>query len=97
MYFEIVECFRRLFLTAIPILFLRSTILQIVLVLLISLLFCAIYMELKPFVSQADNKIAILCQWAVSLTLIGSLCLRVDMSEETSNMGPQAIVSSTFI
>lgn len=95
MYFEVVECFRRLFLTAIPILFLRSTVLQIILVLLVSLLFIAVYMELKPFVAASDNKIAILCQWAITLTLIGSLCLRVDMSDEMS-FGPQAIVSIRF-
>jgi hypothetical protein len=93
MYFEVVECFRRLFLTAIPILFLRSTVLQIILVLLVSLLFTAVYMELKPFVSPSDNKIAILCQWAITLTLIGSLCLRVDMTDEMS-FGPEAIVSA---
>jgi hypothetical protein len=95
MYFEVIDCFRRLFLTALPILFLRSTVLQIVLVLLISLFFSALYMELKPFVSPSDNKVAILCQWVISLTLIGSLCLRVDMTDEMS-FGPEVIVSIYF-
>jgi uncharacterized membrane protein YGL010W len=93
MYFEVVECVRRLCLTAIPILFLRSTVLQIILVLLVSLAFTAVYMEVKPFVSVSDNQVAILCQWAITLTLIGSLCLRVDMTDEMS-FGPEAIVSA---
>lgn len=91
MYFEVIDCGRRLCLTALPILVLRSTVLQIVLVLLISLFFNAVYMELKPFVSSSDNKVAILCQWVITLTLIGSLCLRVDMTDEFS-FGPEAIV-----
>lgn len=93
MYFEVVECSRRLCLTAIPILFLRSTVLQVILVLLVSLAFTAIYMEVKPFVADSDNQVAVLCQWAITLTLIGSLCLRVDMTDEMS-FGPEAIVSS---
>mmetsp|Transcript_13524 Transcript_13524/g.22246 ORF Transcript_13524/g.22246 Transcript_13524/m.22246 type:complete len:364 (+) Transcript_13524:290-1381(+) len=90
MYFEVVDCVRRLFLTALPILFLRSTVFQIVIVLLISLLFTAIFMELKPYALKSDNNVAILCQWVISLTLIGSLCLRVDMTDDMS-FGPEAI------
>lgn len=89
-YFEIVECFRRLFLTAIPILFLRSTVFQIVLIELLSLAFCAAYMEYRPFAKKSDNKIAILSQWAITMTVFGSLCLRVDMTAELS-FGPGAI------
>ena len=91
MYFEIVDCLRRLLLTALPILFLRSTILQIVIVLLISLAFNAVYMELKPYVSDSDNKVSNLCQWVITLTLIGSLCIRVDMAGEVG-FGPEVVV-----
>ena len=96
MYFEVIDCSRRLFLTAIPILVLRSTVLQIVLVLLVSLLFNAVYMELKPFVSASDNRVAVLCQWVITLILIASLCLRVDMTDEHS-FGPEVIVSPSFV
>jgi predicted outer membrane repeat protein len=90
-YFEVIECSRRLLLTSIPLLFLRSTSLQIVLVLLVSLVFCAVYQELRPFVNQSDNVVAIYSQWAITLTVLGSLCLRVDMTEEVSSFGPDAI------
>jgi hypothetical protein len=90
-YFEVVECFRRLCLTAIPIVMLRSTSLQVVLIMLLSLAFCAVYMELRPFAKKSDNQMAILSQWAVTLTVLCSLCLRVDMSEEVSSFGPDAI------
>ena len=81
-YFEIIECFRRLALTALPVLFLRSTVLQIVLVLIVSLGFSALYMELRPFVNHSDNTVAIISQWSISLTVLGALCMRVDMSDE---------------
>lgn len=95
LYFEVVDCARRLLLTAVPILVLRSTVLQVVLVLLISLFFNAILMEYKPFVLESDNKVAVSCQWVISLTLIASLCLRVDMTDEFS-FGPEAVVSIVF-
>jgi hypothetical protein len=81
-YFEVIECFRRLALTAMPVIFLRSTVLQIVLVLITSLAFSALYMELRPFVNKSDNRVAIISQWSVSLTVLGALCLKVDMSDE---------------
>jgi hypothetical protein len=93
-YFEMIECFRRLLLTSIPILFLRSKIIQIVLVLLVSLFFCALYMELRPYQNKSDNIVAIYSQWAITLTVLGSLCLRVDMTDEingSTSFGPNAI------
>ena len=95
MYFEVVDCIRRLFLTALPILFLRSTVMQVVIVLVISLIFTTIYLEFKPFISPSDNRVAISCQWAISLVLIATLCLRVDATEEVA-FGPTAIVSVLF-
>jgi predicted outer membrane repeat protein len=84
-YFEIIECFRRIALTALPVLFLRSTVIQVVLVLIVSLGFSALYMELRPFVKRSDNAVAIVSQWTLSLTFLGALCLKVDMSEDNLN------------
>jgi predicted outer membrane repeat protein len=84
-YFEIIECFRRIALTALPVLFLRSTVIQVVLVLLVSLGFSALYMELRPFVKHTDNAVAIVSQWTLSLTFLGALCMKVDMSEDNFN------------
>ena len=83
-FFEVVECFRRLFLTAVPILFLRSSVLQVILILLMSLGFSALYMHVQPFAKTSDNSVAVCSQWAISLTVLGSLCLKVDLSDEVS-------------
>ena len=83
-FFEVVECFRRLFLTAVPLLFLRSSVMQVILILLISLGCSALYMHVKPFAKDSDNSVATCSQWAISLTVLGSLCLKVDLSDEVS-------------
>lgn len=76
-YFEVLDCFRRLFMTAIPVLILRGTTEQLLLVLMASLVWCIIYMQLKPFEMPNDNNIAIMSQWAISFTLIGGVMLKV--------------------
>jgi hypothetical protein len=50
-----------------------------------------VYQELRPFVNQSDNVVAIYSQWAITLTVLGSLCLRVDMTDEINSFGPDAI------
>lgn len=77
-YFEILDCFRRLMMTAVPILILRGAVTQIVIVLLTSLACVAAYMELKPYTTQSDNTVAVLSQWAITLTLISSILIRID-------------------
>lgn len=81
-YFEVLDCFRRLFLTAIPVLVLRGTSVQLLLVLMASLVWCIIYMQLKPFEMPNDNIIAIMSQWAISFTLIGGVMLKVSADEQ---------------
>ena len=83
-FFEVVECFRRLFLTAVPILFLRSSVMQVILILLISLGCSAMYMQVHPYAKDSDNSVAKCSSWAISLTVLGSLCLKVDLTEEVS-------------
>lgn len=72
-YFEMLDCFRRLLLTAIPVLFLRDSVLQVVVVLIFSLVWCIVYMELRPFAKKNDNTVAIISQWAISFTLLGGI------------------------
>lgn len=83
-YFEVLDCFRRLFLTAVPVLILRGTSIQLLLVLLASLIWCIVYMALKPFEMPNDNSIAILSQWAISFTLIGGVMLKVSEGEKNA-------------
>jgi hypothetical protein len=96
-YFEIVECFRRLSLTALPILFLRSSVVQIVLVLLFSLGFSALYMSLHPYEQHSDNKVAILSQWAVSMTVVGALCMKVNANSENGDEFDRELVAILLI
>ncbi|CAM9436268.1 unnamed protein product, partial [Ectocarpus fasciculatus] len=83
-YFEVLDCFRRLLLTAIPVLILRGTSLQLLLVLMASLVWCIVYMSLKPFERPNDNTIAIMSQWAISFTLIGGVMLKVTADEQNA-------------
>ena len=96
-YFEIVECFRRLALTALPILFLRSSVVQIVLVLLVSLAFAALYMTLHPYERRSDNSVAILSQWAVSLTVVGALCMKVNSTSQNGDEFDSLLVAVILI
>jgi hypothetical protein len=81
-YFEVLDCFRRLVLTAIPVLFLRDSILQVVVVLIFSLVWCILYMELRPFAKKNDNTVAIISQWAISFTLLGGIGTRAMQYEQ---------------
>jgi hypothetical protein len=66
------------------VLILRGTVAQIVLVLVASLIWCIIYMQLRPFEKQNDNTLAIISQWAISFTLLGGIVLRVQSNEASS-------------
>lgn len=96
-YFEIIDCFRRLTLTAIPVLILRGTMAQIVLVLLISLTCVAAYTELKPFIRKSDNLVAISTQWSITLTLIIAVMLRSDDSQDKTLLGVMALLVNLFV
>jgi hypothetical protein len=100
-YFEILDCFRRLMMTAVPVLIMRGAITQIVIVLLTSLACVAAYMELKPYTTQSDNTVAVLSQWAITLTLIVSILIRIgeDQGLDRQALGIIAILinSSVFL
>ena len=81
-YFEIVECFRRLMLTAIPVLIMRETATQVILLLLFNLIITAIYSETKPYAQNGDDIASICTQWGINLTLIVALMIRVNTAEE---------------
>ena len=52
------------------------------LVLLFSLGFAALYMEVKPFQNASDNTCGVASQWCISLTLMGSLMIKVNATDE---------------
>jgi hypothetical protein len=85
-YFEVVECMRRLFLSAIPALILPGTSVQVIIVLLFSLCFAGLYAEAKPFTVRSDSVVAIATEWGVTLTLLLGLMIQVaEMEDSVSN------------
>jgi len=100
-YFEVGDCFRRLSLTAVPVLIMRGSSTQIVLVLCVSLACVGAYMELKPFITESDNLVAVVTQWAITLTLIVAIMIRVNESDGINRnvLGLLAILinSSVFV
>jgi hypothetical protein len=98
-YFEILDCFRRLMLTAVPVLIMRGAITQIVIVLMVSLACVAAYMELKPYTTKSDNSVAVLSQWAITLTLIVSILIRIseDQGLNRQTLGIIAIFINSLV
>jgi hypothetical protein len=98
-YFEILDCFRRLMMTAVPVLIMRGAITQIVIVLLVSLACVAAYMELKPFATPSDNTVAVLSQWAITLTLVVSILIRIGEEQglNRQSLGIIAIFINTTV
>jgi hypothetical protein len=72
-YFELIDCGRRLMLGAIPVLILRGSSLQIVIVLIISLASVAAFMYLNPYIHAHDNELAILAQWSITMVVVAAL------------------------
>lgn len=100
-YFEILDCFRRLMMTAVPVLIMRGAITQIIIVLLVSLSCIAAYMELKPYTTKSDNTVAVFSQWAITLTLIVAILLRIDegtgLNRQTLGIIAILINSTVFV
>jgi hypothetical protein len=90
-----------LMMTAVPVLIMRGAITQIIIVLLVSLSCVAAYMELKPYTTASDNTVAVLSQWAITLTLIVSILIRIGEEQglNRQSLGIIAILinSSVFV
>ncbi|GMH77044.1 hypothetical protein TL16_g07276 [Triparma laevis f. inornata] len=77
-WFEVFECFRRLSLTGLLIFIMPGTASQIVVAMIISLIAIKTYGYFEPFVEDADDVIAEISQYAIFLTLLSALMLKVD-------------------
>lgn len=66
-------------------LILRGSSMQIIIVLLVSLISVAIIMDLQPYVHGQDNRVAIIAQWTITLTLIVALIIRVNAVDPTTD------------
>jgi hypothetical protein len=96
-YFEVVECLRRLFLTAIPSLILPGTAVQTIIVLIFSMIFSFCYAELKPFVIHSDSIAAIGAEWGLTLTLLMGLMVTVSGYEDSLGTGSKNFIGLVMV
>jgi hypothetical protein len=96
-YFEVVECLRRLFLTALPSLILPGSAVQTIIVLIFSMIFSFAYAELKPFVVHSDSIAAIAAEWGLTLTLLMGLMLTISQYEDSLPPAVQNLVGLIMI
>ena len=79
-YFEVVECLRRLMLSAMLVMFWDGTVAQLVVGCLISFSFMQLYNHASPFLSDYDDHLQNVSQNVTFLTLFGGLLLYIDAS-----------------
>jgi predicted outer membrane repeat protein len=84
-YFELFECARRLLLGAVPVLIFRGSVLQIIIVLLVSLFSVATFMHFNPYIHIHDNHLAIVAQWSITLVIISGLIIKVEAVSTDEN------------
>jgi hypothetical protein len=96
-YFEVIECLRRLFLTAIPSLILPGTAVQTIIVLIFSMIFSFLYAELKPFVVHSDSIAAIGAEWGLTLTLLMGLIITVSDYEDSLATAAKSLIGLVMI
>ncbi|GMI45467.1 hypothetical protein TrCOL_g8538 [Triparma columacea] len=82
-WFEVFETIRRLMLTGGLVLFNPGTAGQCVTALLIALMSMRVYAGYKPFIDDKHDTLAEAAQWQLYFTLLGSLCVRVNIYTET--------------
>lgn len=97
-YFELFDCARRLMLGAIPVLILRGSSLQIIIVLLVSLASVAVFMNMTPYIHRHDNHLAILAQWSITLVVITALVIKVQAVDgQSAGLGAILIALNILI
>eukprot|EP01033_Poteriospumella_lacustris_P005490 gene5490-3912_t len=97
-YFEVFDCVRRLLLGAVPVLILRGSSLQIVIVLLVSLGSVGVFMVTSPYIHRHDNQLAVLAQWSITLVVLASLVIKIEAMEgENDGLGVLLILLNVFV
>jgi len=80
-WFEVLECFRRLILTAGLVFFLDGTAMQIVIGMALALGAVKILGQVKPYYDRIDSILAEITQWAIFFTLFSALLIRVEVAD----------------
>ena len=81
-WFEVVECYRRLLLSSMLILFSDGSTAQIVVAMLLNLLSIKIYSYYLPFADDSDDTLAEIAQWQLFCVFFAALLIRVDVTGE---------------
>jgi hypothetical protein len=76
-YFEIFDCARRLSLGAIPVFIFRGSVMQVIIIMLVSLASVGILHQFEPYISTSDNQLALVAQWSITLVLFSCLIIQV--------------------
>ena len=86
-WFEIIECYRKLALTGMPVWFEMGSVAQLTFGLLISFFSFGAYMVFQPYAKDGDDRLSQLCQAQTFFALLSSIILEHAMREEGEN-GP---------
>jgi hypothetical protein len=90
-WFEVFECVRRLSLTGMLVFVEPGSAKQLVIAILLAIASVTVYSNVRPFIKQSDNTLAILSQWAIFFTLFGALLIKAEFRErngtEEKNFG----------
>lgn len=68
---------------------------QIIIILLLSLLSVAVLMHTNPYIHDNDNRLSIIAQWSITLSLIGALMIRVNALDVSSSSTSSSSSSSS--
>jgi hypothetical protein len=80
-FWEVIELFRKLLQTSLIIFFLDGSVMQFIVMMVVSMLLVQTINELKPYVHEDANRLAAIAQWEILLVSFVGLLLRVDLSQ----------------
>jgi len=81
-WFEVFETYRRLLLTGGQVMLKPGTPSQIVLNIVICIISMTVYGKFKPFIKSRHDTLAEIAQFQLFFTMLGALCIKVNMAEE---------------
>ena len=77
-YFEIVECARKLAIVCVPVFLQSGSSSQLIFGLLVCFLTFGVHIKYNPYIADADDRLAQLCQAQIFVALLASVALKYD-------------------
>ena len=110
-WFEVLECSRRLLLTAVLGIISVASIAAPTMGVVISMLYMYCFIRFQPFVLQGNNALSVLLQYSTAFFYLGAIMAKMDLSDESSRdkqtfdallmvviiSGPALILAKSFI